>query len=248
MTLGTGWVPESAPRRLAGKIATAARTGALLRPESTTPRFDPWVLSQGSYNACTGHNGAGALYEFTGFKGSPWMPWQFGLVHDGADPKERLPNDGVRTSSMLAALRLHGICPHSEWSSRHPFFSPRHIPPALPRAMAQKYNVEAIALYASGQRLVDLIVDGLARGYSGGISVRVDRRFDNAASDPIGPEDGPIAGHHIITLRRAFRWGGNYAIETVNSWGRDHGDGGLVRLSAERVGQSPFAWLLKGVS
>lgn len=250
MTRALGWKPEPAHRRVSGRIATAARAriGALLQPEETVPKFDPWVLDQTiHWEGCSGHNAAGAIYEKTGKKVSPWMPWVFALLSDGNDP-EHLPNEGVSSFGILRSFRKHGSCRYEDWSDGAEGFHPLSIPPAVLRADAQAYNCDAIPLFASGPQLVALLVDGLARGYSGGIVVDVDRSFDNAGSDPVGPAQDKGRGQHIITLRRALRWKGATAIEIVNSWGTSWGDGGLARLTAERVGQAPFAWLLRGVS
>ena len=251
VTHGTGWREERRVRRAAGRLGTKLRLGTLgsdlQLPDMTRPRSEPWILDQGSSEACTGFNGACAVYELTGERLSPWMLWTYGRIRDGAKPSA-LRNIGVRTSAMLAAFRRHGSCDYQSWQPDTLGFDRHALPPAMARVSAQRFNIQATALYAVGQQLVHLLVDGLSRGYSGGIVVNVDRRFERAGSDPVGPEDGASRGRHIITLRRAYRSGGNYVIECVNSWGRGHGDGGLVRLSAERAGQAPFAWLCKWVS
>jgi hypothetical protein len=246
---GCGWVPERAIRRVAGRVGTiASRVGTLLSPERGGIDRDPWILDQRSTEACTGHNGAEFIYGLNGEQCSPWIPWTFGRLYDGATPLT-LQNVGVRTSSMLAAFRKHGSCKWEDWRPGVSGFSYHELPPALLRAEAQKFNIDAVPLYASGQALVALIVDALSRKLPCGLVVRVDKRFDAAKSDPVGPEDGgEIRGRHIITPWSFYRSGGSYVIECINSWGTDHGDSGIVRLSAERVGQAPYASVARGVS
>lgn len=245
---GVGWVPERGPRRVAGQALGVVRRLSALATSSRggVPR-DPWILNQGSQNACTGHNGAQLVYGLTGAKVSPWMLWLYGRLRDGATP-ETLSNVGVRTSAMLAAFRKHGSCYYDAWRPGLDGFAYDEQPPALLRMQAQRYNLSVTPLYDSGQRLVDLIVDGLSRQRPCGLVVRVDAGFDRAKSDPVGPESGKTRGDHIISPWSFYKSPNGYVIECVNSWGTGHGDGGIVRLTAERVGQSPFACVATGAA
>lgn len=237
---GVGWVPERAPRRAAGQVLSVARrlsTPTLLaRGGLAEP---PWILNQKSLGACTGHNGAQLVYGLTGRKVSPWMLWYYGRLRDGA---ATVLNTGVRTSAMIEAFRKHGACYYDAWRPGLVGFDYHGQPPALLRLQAQRFNLSVTPLYERGQRLVERIVDALARGRPCGLVVRVDDGFDRAGSDPIGPESGTTRGQHIITPWSFYRGAdGSYVIECVNSWGREHGDSGIVRLTQERAGQAPFA-------
>jgi hypothetical protein len=175
------------------------------------------------------------------------MLWLYGRLRDGATA-ETLSNMGVRTSAMLAAFRKHGACSYEAWRPGLVGFDYHGQPPALLRLQAQRYNLNVTPLYERGQRLVELIVDALARGRPCGLVVRVDDGFDRAGSDPVGPESGATRGQHIITPWSFYRSAGGYVIECVNSWGSAHGDGGIVRLTAERAGQAPFACIANSVA
>jgi hypothetical protein len=245
---GVGWVPERGPRRTAGQVLGVVRKLSTLQAprRGEIPR-DPWILNQGSKNACTGHNGAQLVYGLTGNRVSPWMLWLYGRLRDGAT-LGTLSNDGVRTSAMLSAFRKHGACFYDGWRPGLNGFEYDAPPPALLRLQAQKFNLGVTPLYERGQRLVDLIVDALARHRPCGLVVRVDKGFDRAKSDPVGPEDGATRGQHIITPWSFYEGSNGYVIECVNSWGDGHGDGGIVRLTAERVGQAPFACVANSVA
>jgi hypothetical protein len=248
---GTGWVPERPATRLLGKVGTGARAlaiGMLLAPESGGSEREPWITDQELWEACTGHGGAQLYYELTGEKVSPWMLWQFGLVREGYDPYAGLPNKGVRVSAMLSSFRKHGACLESEWNLKTKNFDISSIPPGVLRIKAQKRNLDVTPCYATGARLVSLIVDALERKRAVGIGIKVDRRYDRAGSDPIGPVDGETRGLHFITLRRFERRNGAYVFDSASSWSVDHGDNGIVRFTQERVGQSVFACFAKGVS
>ena len=150
---GTGWVPERVPRRAAGRVAgafRAARYGALLQPEETEPRFDPWVLDQNGFGACTGFNAVGADYELTGFKGSPWAAWSWGRARAGRDPMQ-LPDEGVRSSAMLAAFKRHGSCALDSWKPGYPGFDYHRIPSGIASASAQPRAIKSV-LPRSGRR------------------------------------------------------------------------------------------------
>jgi len=245
---GVGWVPERTVRRAAGQALGVIRRIPALAVSSRggVPR-DPWILSQGSKNACTGHNGAQLVYGLTGTKVSPWMLWLYGRLRDGASP-ETLSNVGVRTSAMLAAFRKHGSCYYDAWRPGLAEFEYDEPPPSLLRLQAQRFNLSVTPLYERGARLVDLIVDALSRGRPCGLVVNVDGGFDRAKSDPVGSESGPTRGQHIITPWSFYNSPSGYVIECVNSWGSGHGDGGIVRLTAERVGQAPFACVANSVA
>lgn len=245
---GVGWVPERAPRRVAGQLLGVTRKLATLQtPQNGGVKRAPWILNQGSKNACTGFNGAQLVYGLTGLKVSPWMLWFYGRLRDGATP-ETLSNVGVRTSAMLAAFRKHGACYHDTWRPGLDGFEYDAAPPSLLRMQAQRHNLSVTPLYERGLRLVELLVDALAQGRPCGLVVQVDAGFDRAKSDPVGPESGKTRGAHIITPWSFYRGAGGYVIECVNSWGPGHGDGGIVRLTAERVGQSSFACIATAVA
>jgi hypothetical protein len=238
---GTGWVEE--PIDAIGAVDEDPILDLL--PNSGGVTREPWILDQGQTNSCTGHNGVQLVYGLTGDRCSPWFPWFFGRMHDG----EKLPprNVGVRSSSMLRALRNHGTVLHEHWCDGVPGFRTNKLPPGLLRQRAQKHNVDVAAINASGGALVDRIVNALAQGLPCGLVVRVDEAFERARENVVGRESGSIRGLHIITPWR-FVMDGGYVISCVNSWGRGHGDSGIVHLSAERVAQAPFACIAKGVS
>lgn len=246
---GFGWVPEPARKRVTGRVASVAMGTArkvlgatLLLPERGEVSRDPWILDQGSTESCTGHHGAQEIYGLTGFHASPWFVWYYGRARDGG----AMSNRGVSSSSTTAALRKHGACATSEWRPGVEGFGYNVAPPGYLDVDAQRFNVDVSAVYVNR---VELIVDAITRGYVPGVSVHVDRAFlDARGTEPLGPESGEIFGRHIITpwAFRVVR--GEYAIGCVNSWGRDHGDGGIVWLSAARVRQSPFVCIARGVS
>lgn len=243
---GLGWVPERPIRRVAGKVATAAKIGALIHADSGGVARAPFIWDQRGDNSCTGHNGAAMLYGLTGELVSPEMLWTMGRLCDGATV-ETLSNTGVRSSAMLRAFRKHGSCHRDDWHRGMPEYQRDMLPPALCRIQAQRWNLTVDPIYATGQRLVALIIDALAKGLPCGLVVEVDRGFDAARGmSPVGPESGASRGKHIITPWKFVRDGGAYMIGCANSWGVGHGDRGVVWLSQERVGQSPFACIAKG--
>jgi len=245
---GAGWVPERSPRRAVGQaLGVVRRLSTLAAPRSGGLTREPWILNQASKNACTGFNGVQLVYGLTGNKVSPWMLWLYGRLRDGA-ALETLSNTGVRTSAMLAAFRKHGACFYDAWRPGLTGFEYDEQPPSLLRIQAQRHNLSVTPLYERGPRLVELIVDALAQGRPCGLVVRVDAGFDRAKSDPVGPEADETRGQHIITPWMFYKGSRGYVIECVNSWGSGHGDDGIVRLTAERVGQAPFACIATGVA
>jgi hypothetical protein len=248
MNRGLGWLPERRLRAAKDRVGATARRlvgDVLIRPRPGhryALKRDLWVLDQSTDPSCTGHNTAEVIYGLTGEKTSPEMLWIYGLLHDG-EHLGSMTRRGLPVSSVLRAAREHGSCRFESWNRRHPEYAFGRLPPGLLRAEAQQFNLKAQVL---GTKIAtrDGLVDGILRNRPGGIVVEVDAAFDDAKSNVIGPRSGPSRGRHIITPWAVeCLLSGEIVLECVNSWGTDHGDGGIVRLSEERVLEAPYAYV-----
>lgn len=221
--------------------------GTLLTPQYGGQTREPWILDQGSRESCTGHAVAQSIYALTGAKHSPDHAWVNGLLRDGWKPDE-LPNIGVRLSSVVAGMRLHGACRADMWGPGSLGFESPAVPPTAMRIDAQRVRLDAYPIYGNGQAMLDQIIDAMARQYPVGIVVRADTAFRRARWEavPKSSEDAPL---HMITGWRFERriQGGQYLVTCVNSWGPMHGERGLVHLSEARVRECPFAFAVRGL-
>lgn len=247
MNHGLGWFPERRLQATKDRVGASARRlvgGSLLRPQPGQ-RYsvgkEPWILDQGSDPSCTGHNAAEVIYGLTSEKVSPEMIWLYGLLRDG----ERLggmPRRGLPTSAALYAAREHGSCRYEHWNRHLPEYAFGRLPGSLLRAEAQQFNLRAQVLsrtvFCAG------LADGIMRGRPGGVVVEVDAAFDGAEGNVLGVQIGRSRGRHIITpWAVSCLQSGKLVFECVNSWGKNHGDGGVVLLSEDRVMEAPYAYV-----
>lgn len=244
-----GWVPEDgAPLEDRGLVLAATAPSALTLPDEGALGREPWILTQRG-GSCTGHMAAALIYAETGARTSPYYPWVFGRLRDGATP-ETLRDEGVRVSGFVRAYREHGSCAWERWRPGVAGFGLHAVPPPLLRVEAQKWNLTVREIRRTlGLPITLQVVSHLAEGRACGLHVDVDEGFDNAGRDAVGPVSGRTRGGHVVTpwrFRKAAS--GDYEVGCVNSWGARYGDGGIVWLSAARVEQTKFACYAEEVS
>jgi hypothetical protein len=245
---GLGWVPERAPERVLGRLRSVPWELSFKDATSTNPLRDPLPGQQGDAESCTGFGVVGATYQATGQRYSPWYLWQMAVAYfrrlrtDGG-----VVNTGVRFSDVMRSIDNHGALPHALWGETSELFEKFRIPPAMKRGEAHRVTIDAVAVFGAGQRMVDVTVDALARGYGVALTVQVDRDFERPGGSLVGPRNGASLGGHMIHAHRVQTVGGVREIVCVNSWGKRWNGDGTVRLSEERIAESPYLAIVKGV-
>lgn len=234
---GLGWVspPARTPERVAAAAAHLnASVGAEL-PDSFCLSRPLWILDQGTTEACTAHMGVGMVYELTGAKCSPWVPWWAARLYDTPG---QLLNVGCSTDGFLYALSQDGAC---DWDEL-PTLGVSDTPTVICRIDAQRHKLDVVPIYATGNDAEQALRTALVGGYPGALVVNVDAGYDHPAPDgTVGPEDGPSRGQHAVRVRgyRTDATGVRWYL-SPGSWGTGYGLGGEVWLHQDRVRFAPF--------
>jgi hypothetical protein len=244
---GLGWVPERAPERVLGRLRSVPWELTYADATSTEPKRAPWHISQGNRQSCTGFAIAGAVHQATGRKFSPWYWWQWAVARDGYIRTEgRIRDVGVRFSAIEGSCSEHGAVPYDDWSEATRNFEDLRIPPAMLRAEAQRVQLDVVTYHGAGQRMLDVIVDSLARGYGVTIATQVDRGFEKPNGGIVGPREGESAGGHMFHASHVKMRNGERVVTCINSWPHWNGDG-TVDLSEARLRECPYTGIIRGV-
>jgi len=258
VTRPTGWLPDPAPSAelLGAGRAHVATLAASDLPDAGGIERAPWILSQ-TGESCTGHFGAQALHLLGAKQHSPYHPWAFARAYD-AGGVDRIRDTGCSAGAFTRALREHGACSWDDWHPGAENFAivPREddrfaaLPPALARLRAQRFNLDLMPLYGSGDELVRAVAAELHAGHPVGLVVHADAEFQRLRFEdevPREPADGP--GDHIGTLSRFRRWGdGSLRFLFTNSWGVTWSSGGMAWLPESWVRASSLVISARGYS
>jgi hypothetical protein len=181
------------------------------------------------------------IWGFTGFQGSPYVPWWLARAADAARGSEPLPNVGVSAYAMTRTVAEHGVAPWASWNPQSAGFDYGARPPALARLAGQRHTFEVTPIWSGGSAAVDAICGALSRGIPCGVVVNADERFRNPVNGLVLPEVDRGPGNHIVTAWR-YRTlaSGERNVLIVNSYGEDYGINGTAWLSEDRIAGAPF--------
>lgn len=236
MIRGLGWVPDPEPSD-EERATHIERVGALRAGGTVVEPFAraPWILDQGSSEACTGHWSVQTLWGLAGAHLSPWVPWW--LARRADDPGvHEVANVGVSTYALVRAIERHGAPAYDTWRPGVERFSYSAAPPALARVGGQRHRLKVTPIWTDPEESVRV---ALSRGLPCGIVVEVDPAFEAAAGGRVPAESGVSRGKHMLTL-----WPEQLVDDAepllVNSWGQSWGDRGTARVSRDRIRSAPF--------
>lgn len=232
---GTGWVrgPKLTAELFRASAAHVESAATANLPDQFCAARDPWITDQGSTEACTAFMGVGAIYQLTGLKCSPWIPWWAARLFDA--PGQPLQNVGCSTDAFLTALRDHGACPWDDLPSLGMFENPPAVPGLL---TAQKHKLDIQPIYAMGDDAENAFRLSFTQGAVGTLVVNVDDAYDHPDSNGyVGPESGTSRGQHAVEVDPCYK-----TDATGVRWYRSPGSwGDIVRwLHQSRIRTAPF--------
>jgi len=257
MTRSTGFIlPQG--RDVLGRARSAlGRVGAigLSRPTRHTIG-KPRILEQHG-NSCVGHclfqqerlwrQANGAL----GRDVSPYYPYWWARRRAVTD-EAFITDMGCQPYHAVRAASKHGLVPLDDWAPWGPRgFGIDTPPPATLRIRAQRVSMTLRPIYATGDAMVERVVDSLAQNRPVMLAVAVDDAFmSDGGSDVIRAPRGSTAGMlHAVTAYgyRAAEGAGYWQVRIANSWGERWRDRGRAWLGHGAVAAARWAGELVSV-
>jgi hypothetical protein len=200
--------------------------------------------NQGHLECCVGFGLGGASetrLRFLGYEPVPfsWFGiWTITRQLNRASLNEPLVDEGTYPFLAAFGLRSFGIPTEEQF----PY-------DASPEGVAREIDFQGLANASSFRlqafnritesnedALVDTLKVLLANGHPTTVGMRVGRRYMEwrAGDDPVGVEDGdPEGGGHYVYLTGYDDDGDTF--RSVSSYGKGHGDNGIVLLSREKI-------------
>lgn len=203
----------------------------------------PWILEQGRRSSCVGNAVAGALRRARALAGMPdvaFAPgWIYSLINGGAD-------EGARITDAIHAVTRVGALPWGEGFGQDPIFYHDFPDVKELRRIAARYRV----LEAYHARTFAEIVSGILLGFVAIFGVHVGSGFERLDRQGIaGHAEGP-GNHAVLGDGVTLLADGMWAIDTVNSWGEQFGEGGRCRLDERHFGPGldPDCYLIRAAT
>ncbi len=244
-----GWLPH-AP----GELPEYEPRFGLDTPNShgEWPRA-PWTDLIQVGLSCTWNGAACAEYGFTGEKNSPYPGYWASRARKhpdiAADKNGRMPNEGLSLFDILDSFGRSGTCQWDLWGPGTPGFSIYTRPPWVARVDSQRHNFDVSVLAATGNALFAGLACGIDRTAFALLALDVDEEFERfKGSGIIGKQSGPSLGGHLVPVW-SHKWDDGEA--NIGNYWRDWGNldlgGNIARISADRIAQARYGFLIQKV-
>lgn len=203
--------------------------------------WDIPIFNQGQYGSCVGMGSTAAfMYSWlsSGQQSHEFSPtYVYAHINGGQD-------QGAQVARGLEALKTVGTCLMSEFSINKIYLNQI---PSQAKQTAKRFKVLEAYKINSWEQLGTAIVKGFAV-VSG---IAVGRNFSNLDRNGVAPLPNSIDGGHCLCHIGLKQVGGEWVVETQNSWSRSWGVGGFCYLREEhwdaRYGFPFDAFAISGV-
>lgn len=244
-----GWKPDTAQHIADTPVFTsvmrAQRYGASQKLPSAVNLLGKYFSprDQKLSSACVGFALAGAIYVRLHFLGfgvplfSPLAIYAVARQREGIFKNKPLPDDGSYPFLAAAGITYNGIVYEKDWPFDQDYES--RVLQEVPIDIFQKasqFRVGGIhRITQTGDALVETCMRALASAHPVPLGMRVGQAFSDytRGRGPVDVESGPDTGGHE-TFLIGYEDNGDTFL-TANSWGRDQGDEGVVRITRDKL-------------
>lgn len=244
-----GWKPDTAQHIAETPVFTsvmrAQRYGVSQKLPSSVNLLGKHFFrrDQKLSSACVGFGLSGAIYARLHFLGfdvplfSPLAIYGIGRQREGIFKNKPLPDNGCYPFLAMAGIMYNGIVYEKDWPFDQDYLS--RVEQEVPFDIFQKASQFRVGgvhrIVQTGDALVETCMRALATAHPIPLGMMVGQAFSDYSrgKGPVDVETGPdIGGHETFLI--GYEDNGDTFL-TANSWGRDQGDEGVVRITRDKL-------------